>query len=89
MKRRASFIERRPSLNGSIENNQGPQEQLLNSQNIEGDNRSQANSSEIISAQKNLSFDFFEVESNCDIEARPETCRVRLEHLKHVHLSLM
>lgn len=27
------------------------------------------------------------MESECDIDSRPEMCRVTLEHIKHVHLS--
>ena len=41
------------------------------------------------SSFRNISADFIEVESECDIDSRPEMCRVTLEHIKHVHLSRM
>lgn len=31
--------------------------------------------------------EFFDVESECDVESRPEMCRVKLQHIKQVHLN--
>lgn len=40
-------------------------------------------------SQRNNATEFFDVESECDIDTRPEMCRVKLQHIKQVHMNAL
>lgn len=73
------MLEHKPSLSDTNDFSQTPADT-----NLDAKSKNELLEDTIV---KNISADFFEVESECDIDSRPEMCRVTLQHIKHVHLS--